>query len=201
MILSICIPTLPEPRSREHMANLKRLIEPQLTSDVELVIDDRPRNVPTGTKRSEMYQLAKGKYVCSVDCDDWIAPDYVSSILEAAKQDTDCITFDGWYTENGRNHVDWSIKLNERYEARHDAASGGKYMFFRFPNHLVPIKKSIATRVRFPDIWHGEDFDWAKKINGAVLQGGVYVPSNASMLKTSVHIYKQLYHYDYRTNK
>ena len=183
------------------MANITRLLGVQITNDVELVIDDRGREIPTGTKRNEMYQRAKGLYVCSVDCDDWVSPEYVSSILEAAKSNPDVITFDGWYTENGRNKVDWSIKLGERYEARHDAASGGKYMFFRFPNHLVPIKKSIATQVRFPDKWHGEDFEWAKKINGAISERGVWVPTNACMLKTSVHIYKQLYHYDYRTDK
>lgn len=201
MTLSICIPTLPEPKSNQHMVKLRRLIEPQLTNEVELVIDPRPRQVPTGTKRNDMYARARGKYVSSVDCDDWIAPDYVSSILEAAKNEPDVITFDGWYTENGRNHVDWSIKLGERYEARHDQASGGKYMFFRFPNHLSAIKKSIATQVKFPNTWHGEDFEWAKKINGAVLQGNIYVPGPGSLLKTSVHIYKQLYHYDYQTNK
>ena len=184
------------------MARLMDILRPQLNDQVEVLSDDRPRNQPpTGTKRTELYARANGKYVCSVDCDDWIAPDYVSSILEAAESDPDVITFDGWYTENDRNHVDWCIKLGEKYEARHDQANGGKYMFFRFPNHLVPMKKELATRVRFPDISHGEDFEWSKKISAAILVNGVYVPTANSLLKTEVHIYKQLYHYKYRTDK
>ena len=189
MILSICIPTLPEYKSQQHLANLRALLDPQLTDEVEVVIDNRDRKTPTGTKRNDMYQSAKGLYVSSVDCDDWIAPDYVSSILEAAQSSPDVITFDGWYTENGRNKVDWSIKLGERYEARHDRASGGKYMFFRYPNHLTAMKKSIATKVKFPDVWMGEDYKWATEIR------------DKGLLKSSVHIYKQLYHYVYLTQK
>lgn len=186
MMLSICIPTLPEPRSQQHLANLMALLSPQLSDQVEVLTDTRERNVPTGTKRTALYSQAKGKYVCSVDCDDWIAPNYVAEILEAAKVGPDVITFEGWYTENGRNHVDWTIRLGEKYEARHE---NGKYMFFRFPNHLVPMKRELATRVKFPDKWQGEDYEWALKIR------------DMGLLKSEVHIFKQLYHYQYITNK
>lgn len=190
IILSICIPTLPELMSKFHLANLMELLHPQLTDEVELIIDERKRHIATGTKRNDMYAKAKGLYVCSIDCDDWIAPDYVESIIIAIKNNMpDVVTFDGWYTENGRNHVDWVIKLGEKYEARHDAASGGKYMFFRFPNHLTAMKKSIATQVKFPDKWQGEDYEWSLKIR------------DLGLLKTEIHISKQLYHYIYLTAK
>lgn len=201
MTLSICVPCLPEQKSIDHLNNLKALLAPQMTEEVEIVEDHRGRNIPTGTKRTEMYQRAKGKYVCSIDCDDWIAPDYISSILEAAKSNPDVITFDGIYTENGRNRLDWVIKLGEKYEARHDPASGGKYMIFRFPNHLVPIKRDIAIKVKFPPTWQGEDFEWAKGINDARLINGIWNSGPNALVKTEIHIYKQLYWYMYVTNK
>lgn len=187
MILSICIPTLPEYKSQQHLANLMSLLNPQLTDQVEIVTDARNRQTPTGTKRNDMYQKAKGLYVSSIDCDDWVSPDYVSSILEAAQSVPDVITFQGWMTENGRNRVDWTIKLGEKYEARNDHR--GVVHYYRFPNHLVAMKRSIATRVKFPNIWQGEDYQWSKEIH------------DRQLCKTEIHINKQLYHYVYRSNK
>jgi len=200
--LSICIPYLQESKSIAHFANIKSLLAPQLTDEVEIVSDDRGRHIPTGTKRTDMYAKANGLYVCSVDCDDWVSHDYVSEILMAIKNNMpDVVTFDGIYTENGRNHVDWSIKLGEKYEARHDAANGGKYMFFRFPNHLTAMKKELATRFPFPPKWQGEDFDWCKMINDARQINGIWQSGPNCILKTEIHIYKQLYHYIYLTAK
>lgn len=190
--LSICIPYLQEPKSIAHFANMRSLLAPQLTEEIEVVSDDRGKHVPTGTKRNDMYTKAKGLYVCSVDCDDWIAPTYCQDLLIAIKNNMpDVVTFDGWYTENNKpqSKVDWVIKLGEKYEARHDAASGGKYMFFRFPNHLTAMKKELATRVRFPDKWQGEDYEWALKIR------------DLGLLRSEIHIYKQLYHYIYIEKK
>lgn len=187
ILLSICIPYLPEPKSLDHLAALRLMIDPQMTDEVELVFDDRPRNIPTGTKRNDMYAKAQGQYVCSVDCDDWIATDYVEQIITAIKSGSpDVVTFCGWYTENGRNHLDWTIKLGEKYEARHE---DGKYQIFRWPNHLAVMKKELATRVKFRDVWHGEDYQWSEQI------------MKQRLLQTEVHIPKQLYHYIYLTGK
>jgi len=186
MILSICIPYLPETKSQAHLNNLMALLGPQMTVEVEIVTDARDRRTTTGAKRNAMYLNAKGKYVCSVDCDDWIASNYVSKILEAAKSNPDVITFQGWMTEDGRNHVDWTIKLGEKYEAR---ITNGKQHYYRFPNHLVPMKKEKIIGVKFPDVTLGEDYKWAKEIH------------DRGLLKTEVHIPEKLYHYKYISNK
>lgn len=183
MILSILIPTLPE--RLHHLHNIQRLLAPQLTDQVEVICDDRPRNVPTGTKRNEMLNRASGEYVCHLDDDDEISSEYISSILEASMSNPDVITFEGWMTTNGRNYVHWIIKLGEKYEARTDP--DGVTRYYRFPNHLVPMKKAIATKVLFPSIWQGEDYQWAVRVQ--------------PLLKTSVHIPKLLYHYKFVTTK
>ena len=193
MILTICIPTLPDLRSREHLQNLKKILTPQLNDDVELIEDDRPKNIPTGTKRNDMYQRAIGQYVCSVDCDDEISSVYVSEILKYIKGFDGhtpfpaCVTFEGWMTTNGRDRVDWIIRLGEKYEARKDSDNVTRY--YRFPNHLCPIKREIATRVKFGNVWQGEDYQFAKYIN------------DKGLLRTSNHIPLKLYHYKYMTKK
>lgn len=186
MKLTICIPTLPEPKSQQHLAKLMRLLEPQLNDQADYIIDNRGREVPTGTKRNNLYESAKGEYVVSVDCDDFITPNYVSEILKALESNPDCVTFDGFMTENGGNRQDWTIKLGESYEAR---IVNGKQHIYRWPNHLAVMRKSIATSVKFPDIWNGEDYIWSKSIK------------ERGLLKTGVHIPIQLYHYIYLTNK
>lgn len=158
------------------------MLTPQITNEVEILIDDRGREIPTGTKRNELYQKAKGEYVCSIDCDDEIATFYVSEVIKYMDSNPDCVTFEGWMSTNGGNRVDWVIMKGERYEERN-----GKY--YRFPNHLVPIKKSIATQVKFPPKWVGEDYEWAKTIN------------DLGLIKTSAHIPLRLYHYKFLTHK
>lgn len=183
MKLSILIPTLPE--RLHHLQNIQRLLGPQLTQEVEIITDDRPKNIPTGAKRNDMIERAQGEYVCSVDDDDEVSSEYISSILSAMESSPDVVTFEGWMTTNGRNYVHWIIKLGESYEARTDP--DGVTRYYRFPNHLTAIKKDIAKQVKFPSIWQGEDYQWAVKIQ--------------PLIKTSVHIPKLLYHYKFIHNK
>ena len=183
-LLTICIPTLPE-RSY-HLNRIMTQLNNQLTDEVQVIIDSRPRNIPTGVKRNDMYFDALGEYVCSVDDDDEVSSVYVPEIVKYIKEyRTDCVTFDGWMTTNGKSRVDWTIKLGEKYEARKDP--DGVTRYYRFPNHLVPIRKDIAIQVKFPPIYQSEDYAWACKIQ--------------PLLKTSVHIPLQLYHYRFVTNK
>jgi glycosyltransferase involved in cell wall biosynthesis len=183
--LAILIPTLPE---RGHfldrmLANLK----PQLGDEVSLHIDNTPQTVMSiGNKRNVMLEKSDAEYSVFIDDDDFVSNEYVSLILNALASNPDVVTFEGWYTENGKNRVDWVIKLGEKYEAR---TEGGKYMFFRWPNHLSVIKTEISRSVKFPNVANGEDYRWSKEIK------------DRGLLRTSVHIPLQLYHYDYRTCK
>lgn len=180
MILSILIPTLPE---RAHL--LQRCAEHIGTHpEVEILIDNRPRGTTTGQKRNDLIDRAQGEYICFVDDDDFVQPGYINEIIYAIKANgfPDCVTFEGWMTTDGKHTADWVIKLGENYEDR-----GGIY--YRFPNHLVPIKKRIAQKVKFPNKTQGEDYEWALQIK------------QRGLIKTSVHINKKLYHYAYITKK
>lgn len=183
MKLSILICSLPE--RAHHLANLMSTLS--LRDGVEIICDNRPRNVPTGVKRNDLIARAKGEYVCFVDDDDWVEPSYIEDILAAIEQSPDVITFKGWMTTDGLHPVDWCIRLGEKYEARTDP--DGITRYYRFPNHLCPIKKSIASSFTFPAVWQGEDYAWAKAIH------------DARVLKTEVHIDKRLYYYRFVTGK
>jgi glycosyltransferase involved in cell wall biosynthesis len=179
--LSILICTLTEERSIQKLARLRSILEPQIAefhNEVEVLHHETNRNIPTGTKRNELISVCNGKYFCFVDDDDVLAKTYVRDILSAIESDPDVVTFNGWMTTDGRDRVDFEIRLGEEYVERN-----GKY--YRWPNHLTVMKRSVVQHIKFEPITMGEDYRWSKKIK------------DLGLLKTSVHIEKDLYHYDF----
>lgn len=180
MKLSILIPTVKEDSIL--FARLLDALNRQIGNDpdIEILIDDREPPVSTGTKRNDLTARASGLFVVFIDADDLILNDYIHDIMQAIELDPDCITFTGFMTTNGANRQNFVLRLGEKYEMR----SG---VYYRWPNHIVPIKKSIASQVRFPDTTQGEDYAWSKHLN------------DLKLIKTEVHINKDLYYYDCRT--
>lgn len=178
--LSILIPTLPE--SKHYLNRLMNVLQKQITGDVEVITNDLSKATPTGTKRNLLIDSAKGEYFVQIDCDDLVFDWYVSELLRAIDKNPDVITFNGYMTTDGANKRNFVIKLGERYEER-----GGVY--YRYPNHLCCFKKSVVSGVRFKPIWVQEDYLWATEIK------------NKGLLKTSVHIDRDMYIYDFMTKK
>lgn len=186
MILSILIPTLPE---RKYILDsliikLRTLCGVSILS--EILIDDRDRGVSTGQKRNDLIKKSIGKYFVFIDDDDDISEDYYFQIIQAAQCNPDVITFNGWMTTNGKDPVDFEIRLNHPYI--NDPIDGKDY-YLRFPNHLCPMKRELVKDFKFPDVTMGEDYAWAKQIH------------DSGVLKTEYVIEKKLYHYKYSSVK
>lgn len=181
MILSILIPTLPE--RAKLLQRVYQLLGDYDPNEVEILTDIRGREIPTGQKRNDLIARAKGSHVSHIDDDDFPQPFYIKYITDAIKQSNpDVVTFNGWYTENLGPRINFTIKLGERYEARNGHV-------YRWPNHLTAIRKTIAQSVKFPNKTVGEDYEWSKQI------------AERGLIKTEVHLDKDLYYYDYRSNK
>ena len=96
MILSILIPSIPERKNKldnllNELNRQKKSYEVEiLTSVTEKYIEG---GLSVGAKRDLLVQKAKGKYLCFLDDDDYLSPDYLDSIIEYTKQNTDVITF------------------------------------------------------------------------------------------------------------
>lgn len=181
MLLSILTPT--QHKNFNYLNRLQNIILPQIEKypgQIEHIYDYSID--PTGTKRNELLSRARGKYVVSIDDDDIISTTYIQDIMQAIEQGPDVITFCGWMTTDGVSRVDFVIKLGEAYEER-----GGKY--YRFPNHLAVMRRDLVKDFKFLPVTQGEDYAWALDIH------------NAGVLKTEVHIDRELYHYDFRSRK
>lgn len=183
MRLSILIPTLPEPESQSYLARLMSILNPQIENhkdEVEIVINNGPRSIPTGLKRNELIKCATGEYFSQIDCDDVVPIYYVNELLKAIEQNPDVITFKGFMTTDGANQRGFTIKLGSEYEER-----DGHY--YRWPNHLACFKKSLVQHINFEPIWEQEDYRWSLAVK------------NSRVLKTEVHLDNKMYHYDYKT--
>ncbi|MCE3278014.1 MAG: hypothetical protein K0S44_205 [Bacteroidetes bacterium] len=193
MILSILIPTLPD---RVHFfAELRDSIindcPPELLGQIEIVSDHRPRaglegGVTTGVKRNDMLMKAKSEYVWQVDDDDKLFPYAISEVINACKTGADVIGINGIMTTDGLNEQGWEIRLGHAYKAE---IRDGREYYFRFPNHITPMKREHALKVKFPNKTIFEDYEWACALR------------DLGVLKTQTVIDKPVYHYRVRSKK
>lgn len=169
LVLTIMIPTIPQRKKvfRELYMEVKRQVDfcneihPTL-GDVEIIYDQSRRfidgGVSIGKKRDNLVKRAGGKYVCFLDDDESIAPNYIETLLRLCNEDKDVCTFrniskfDEYWAI-----VDLSIN-NENEQSRSDE------MVLRKPWHICPVRSEYAKMHDFPDSNYGEDWEWFDKV-------------------------------------
>ena len=186
ILLSILIPTVNgRERFFEHITRKLTKQINQVGSDLVqlLFYKDRKGEHTTGYKRNVLIQNAKGKFVVFVDDDDDVSQDYVKSIVDkiALNPDLDAIGINGIYTSNGvqtpfETGARWNWEMTNGY-------------YTRFINHISPVKRAHALKIKFPDTTIGEDYDWTMNLK------------KSGLIKESETIKKSIYYYDYRANK
>ena len=160
------------------LARLKSVLTPQLTKEVELLINSDSGEKSIGKKRNELLNRAIGEYVSFVDDDDLVSGNYCSRILSTTLNNKpDCLGIQGTITINGGKPKTFAHSIKNSSWFERDG------IYFRSPNHLNPIKREIALSVGFPEINHGEDFDFSKRIY--------------PLLKTEIFLDGSIYHYIY----
>jgi len=156
-----------------------------LSDKIEILFFSDNRQNSIGFKRNTLIQQSTGEYVCFVDDDDDVNDRYVPMIYEKLVQKIngekpDCVSLVGIITTNGKNPEKFihSIQYNNKY-----CQENGIY--YRPPNHLNPIKKSIAQQFLFPEKNFGEDMSWTLQI------------AHSGLLKTEAVIDEPYYFYQY----
>ncbi len=148
----------------------------ELDGGIHLAYYMDDKTITIGEKREELYKMAKGLYSWQIDDDDDIADNAIEKILEAIKQQPDCITFrencmiDGKYYSS--NH---SLK----YSKWADNEDGFNYV--RSPFYKDVIRTDIARSVPFEHIRWNEDERWSYAL----------LPH----LHSEIHIDEELYFY------
>lgn len=145
---------------------------------------DRRGENSIGWKRNLLSQNCEGSHSMFVDDDDMLSPDALLLIVNMIKSsDPDVISLDGILTTDGKNPKSFIHSLAYKEWFEKDG------IYYRPPNHLNPMRSSIAKQFKFPDISHGEDKDWSMQI------------CKSGLLKTEFSIGKPYYFYDYLSVK
>ena len=177
--MSILVCSLVE-RNNTFLSDLIGSIQKQIIGKpVELLILSDNAKRPVGTKRNDLLNISKGRYVCFIDDDDRISETYVDDVLqEIIDWSPDVVVFDAEITFNGTNPK--LVKYGREYDycEKSDA-------YYRHPNHLMVHKKENITEF-FKDIKTGEDDEWALRMLPKIV--------------TQSRINKVLYYYDYNTS-
>lgn len=130
-----------------------------LTHEIEILsFKDKRGEHTVGFKRNQLLAASQGEYVSYIDDDDDVSEDFIGIIYEKLCRNPDCVSLVGIITVDGANAKKFihSIKFNRYFEENNT--------YFRPPNHLNPIKRSIAVQFTFPEKSVGEDTDWAMAI-------------------------------------
>jgi len=156
-LFTVMVCTLPERKDtfNELMHNIiNQAMSAGLQDDVEFIHDDTPRGeITTGEKRNRLVKRADSKFCAFIDDDDLVHDKYVSLIVNTIKreEDLDCIGFWGEVYFQGA----LGGKMIHTTACRNWTEKPGIY--YRPPNHLNPVRSSIAKEFPFRDITISED--------------------------------------------
>jgi glycosyltransferase involved in cell wall biosynthesis len=104
-----------------------------------------------GEKRQEGLNRSIGKYVCWLDDDDNISPDYVETLLRLAYSDPDVLSFNSFAVFDNF----WClIQMNLDYIVDEQAGPG---IVHRRPYHVCGFRRSILNQCVFPNANWDED--------------------------------------------
>lgn len=183
--LSILIPTLEE--RKHYLERLLSVINAQNTDGVEIIIEKDNKEKSIGEKRNILLEKSSAKYIAFIDDDDLISFDYISKVKNACIGDPDVIGMHLLHYENSllRGLTYHSLRYSKWWEER-DTTSG-LMRYYRNPNHLNPVKRDLALKVKFPSISMGEDKEYSKQL--------------LPLLKTETYVYEPIYYYLFQPNK
>lgn len=169
--LSILICTLDD--RKPLLDNLLSRLKPQISEDVEILIECDDGVMETGTKRNLLISRSIGDYTVFIDDDDLVSADYVKCILNKIQTSPDCIGF----IQKIHNITTNEIKYNNLQISREINSS--------YINHICPIKRDISKKIKFRNISKGEDTEYQLRLH------------MSNLIKTFEFIPKILYEYNY----
>ncbi len=186
-LLSILICTIPKRKKlfNELIDELKRQRnELNLTSEeVEILVCDSEASDGTinsiGRKSNSLFHDASGEYKCRFDDDDAPHLNYLFSIINAIKvSHADIITFNIAHYLQGNFEKTFFVNTKDEQDT---SKINGIYRINRVFFHLMPHKKELADKIRFPETNWQEDMAYTELLK--------------PLIKTEHHIDESLYNY------
>lgn len=168
-MLSILIPTLPA--RYEMFKALSNKVNEQVTfcdtvhptlGVVQILVNGEPSfrdgGPSIGEKRQRLLDAATGRYVCYLDDDEDIAPDYVETLLRLCNQGQDVCTFNSFVKVKDF----WGLVKMDLNNPNDQMTDIG--VTRRTPWHICPIRRVYAQASRFNNANAAEDSDWLSRV-------------------------------------
>jgi len=169
LMLSILTPTIPKRSDQfiELCAQIRNQIEyckevhPTLGSVEHIFYLSKPvvdGGHSIGEKRQALLEKAKGKYLCFLDDDDLVAPNYIEVLLRLCNEDRDVCTFRNFSKfDNYWCVVDMDINNDNQQTDPNDIIERKAW-------HICPVRSEFAKLYGFEDSNYGEDWVWFEKV-------------------------------------
>lgn len=168
-MLNILIPSIPERSKRLNLlvAKLQEQIDycnkyHKDLGDVHLIVDNSKRfldgGLSIGEKRDSLLNRSFSDYICFLDDDDNVAPNYVETLLRLCNEGKDVCTFkslfmcDGYWTI-----IDMGLNNNNQQATPDSEVKRNVW-------HVCPIKRDIAINHSFSALNHNEDWTWMENV-------------------------------------
>lgn len=153
----------------------------------EIIVHAHDPKLTLGENRNRQMAESDAEYICFVDDDDWVAPDYFDRIMPLL--DWDYVGFRMLCYAVHRN-------FEPLCEMFHSLDVGGiddpwrheTTKYYRGLSHLNPIRRELAIQSTF-DCGMGEDYRWAYRL------------WNKHIVQTQHYIDAVMYHYFWRAAK
>lgn len=135
---------------------IARLPEPL---NVEILVDGGEGT--TGVKHQRLIERARGHYVAFVDDDDLVSHDYMERVVSTivANPDADCLSLRGVMTTAGEVPEPFYHSIENT-----EWGQNGDGVHVRGPNHLNPVRRTLALQTGFSEIHYTDDVDFGKRL-------------------------------------
>src|SRR5262245_8029198 len=137
--LSILVPSLST--RTEYLHRLLSLLNPQVSSEIEILIDIDNGTRTIGDKRNALLKRATGRYVSFVDDDDRVSPDYVQQMMAGIEKGVDAVCIQGVFNQDG---CDQGIFIDKPFTTWSTEIVDGVNIYHRGVQHLDAVRREIA---------------------------------------------------------
>lgn len=185
MRLSVLIPSIPS--RHEFLSRILGILGPQLTADVQILINMDACSQTVGEKRNALLHAAEGEYCSFVDDDDVVSESYIAEMLYGISLGMDAVCIRGDVTRDG---FPFGTFVDTPYQVSQNIQQGdGTFLCLRGTQHLDAIKREIALEARFESRNFAEDSRWTAALE------------KTKLIQSWHLIEKPLYTYCWRTDK
>jgi glycosyltransferase involved in cell wall biosynthesis len=159
--LSILICSVDRIERQENLNKLIHELNHQICSNyaeeiIEVLIEKDNGEMSVGGKRNVLIDKAQGEYICFIDDDDFIASNYLNTILQNLKKDILLIRIE---------HLIQGVKSTTIQPSLYiDNLVTNELIYCANHLHLCPHKRLISKQIKFKELNFSEDIDYSQRI-------------------------------------